>query len=45
MRVDRNSPHQGYRDFWDWLMAGWHPAWILVLAFGYLYYLLTTAEV
>ena len=45
MRVERNNAHQEYRDFWEWLMAGWHPIWIITLFFGYAYYLATTAEV
>jgi hypothetical protein len=45
MRAERNNPNQVYRDFWDWLLSGWHPVWIITLLFGYAYYLITTAEV
>ena len=45
MRAEKNSPQQNYHDFWDWLLTGWHPIWILALTFGYLYYLMITEEV
>jgi hypothetical protein len=45
MRAERNNPRQRYIDFWDWLRTDWHPAWILTIFVGYLYYLTTTEEV
>jgi len=45
MRVGKNNPRQKYNDYWDWLLTGWHPVWLMSLFFGYLYYLMTTEEV
>lgn len=45
MRIDNRDPDHAYRDFWDWLFTGWHIILAVTLAFGYLYYLLTTTEV
>jgi hypothetical protein len=45
MRVEKDNPEQKYNDFWDWLRTGWHPLWLISLAFAYLYYLMTTEEV
>jgi len=45
MRVERNEPQYVYNDFWDWILTGWHPLWIIALAFGCLLYLITTVEV
>jgi hypothetical protein len=45
MRAEEGNPRQYYHDYWDWLMTGWHPLWLVSTVFGYLYYLMTTEEV
>ena len=44
MRIENNSPHNAYRDFWEWLFFGWHIVFVIGLLFGYFYYLVTTSE-
>ncbi|MGI2335112.1 MAG: hypothetical protein ACRKGH_00465 [Dehalogenimonas sp.] len=44
MRADKSDPYQRYINFWDWLRVDWHPAWVLAIVFGYIYYLMTTYE-
>jgi hypothetical protein len=45
VRIDKNDPQKEYSDFWDWLLDDWHVAFVLSLAVGYLYYLVTTTQV
>ena len=45
MRAEKDNPEQKYNDFWDWLLTGWHPIWLLSLVIAYVYYLMTTEEV
>ena len=43
MRIDKNSPHQVYDSFAEWLQ--WHPVWFLNVVFAYAYYLVSTEEI
>ncbi len=45
MRAEKKNPGQRYNDYWDWILTGWNPVWIVSMVFGYAYYLLTTYEV
>ena len=44
MRLDRNTPHQGYENYWDWLRTGYNFVWVISLFIGYFCYLLMTRE-
>lgn len=46
MRVDNKDPLIMYKDFWDWLFNyKEHNIFIVGIAIGYIYYLITTTEV
>ncbi len=44
MRVDTTSGRP-YRNFWEWLLDGWHRYFILMPLIGYGWYLGSTSEV
>jgi hypothetical protein len=44
MRIDNNDPNKRYNDFGDWLLRDGHVIFLVALAIGYLYYLVTTTE-
>ncbi len=44
MRVDKRDPRLAYRNFGDWLLNYGNLVFIVVLPFGYAYYLATTNE-
>ena len=45
MRIDNNDPNKRYKDFGDWLFYDGHIIFIVGLAIGYFYYLISTTEV
>jgi len=45
IRAEKDNPEQRYNDFWDWLLTGWHPIWLISTVIAYVYYLMTTEEV
>ena len=44
IRIDNVDPGKEYKDFWDWLVYDWHLVFVLAVAVGYVYYLMTTTE-
>jgi len=45
MRVDNKDPNKKYKDFWDWLFYDGHTIFVLSLAIGYYYYLISTTDI
>jgi len=45
MRIDNKDPNKIYKDFWDWLSRDGHTIFVLSLAIGYYYYLISTTDI
>jgi len=45
MRIDKNDPNKIYKDFWDWLFNDGHIIFLVGLAIGYFYYLISTTDI
>jgi hypothetical protein len=45
MRIDNKDPNKKYKDFWDWLFNYGHTIFVLSLAIGYYYYLISTTDI
>jgi len=45
MRIDNNDPSKKYKDFWDWLFNYGHIIFVVSLAIGYYYYLISTTDI
>ena len=45
MRIDNKDPSKKYKDFWDWLFNYGHSIFVLSLAMGYYYYLISTTDI